>query len=194
MIARVNWAPMHLVFLYGPPAAGKLTIAKEVSAHTGFRLFHNHLSRDAVTALFPVDTPEFTPTVRRLRLQLIEAAAEAGLPGVIFTFVFYRGEDEPFVDGVCDIVERRGGTVCFVQLACDRATLARRVTEASRRRFGKLVDPEGLSHVLRQHDVFSPIPERASLRLDSVAHGPADNARTIVQHYGLPGIDAQAAG
>lgn len=35
---------MKLMFIYGPPAAGKLTVAKALCAHTGFKLFHNHLA------------------------------------------------------------------------------------------------------------------------------------------------------
>jgi hypothetical protein len=35
---------MDLVFLYGPPAAGKFTVGRELAAITGFGLFHNHLT------------------------------------------------------------------------------------------------------------------------------------------------------
>jgi tRNA uridine 5-carbamoylmethylation protein Kti12 len=43
---------MKLVFLHGAPAVGKLTVARELSALTGFRLFHNHLTVDLATSLF----------------------------------------------------------------------------------------------------------------------------------------------
>jgi cytidylate kinase len=39
---------MKLLFLYGPAASGKLTIARELTTLTGFALFHNHLVVDAV--------------------------------------------------------------------------------------------------------------------------------------------------
>ena len=45
---------MNLVFIYGPPAVGKLTVAKELSLITGYPLFHNHLTRDLVHELFPI--------------------------------------------------------------------------------------------------------------------------------------------
>ena len=38
---RLSQGAPLLVYLYGPPAAGKLTIAEKVRALTGFRLFHN---------------------------------------------------------------------------------------------------------------------------------------------------------
>ena len=43
---------MKLVFLYGPPAVGKFTVAKELAALTGFKLFHNHLTVDVATSIF----------------------------------------------------------------------------------------------------------------------------------------------
>jgi len=42
---------MKLVFIYGPPASGKLTVARELATLTGYRLFHNHLIVDAVAAV-----------------------------------------------------------------------------------------------------------------------------------------------
>lgn len=42
---------MHALFIYGAPASGKLTAAREVAQQTGFSLFHNHL---IVDALLPV--------------------------------------------------------------------------------------------------------------------------------------------
>jgi len=35
---------MKLVFIYGPPAVGKLTVANALAKVTGFKVFHNHLT------------------------------------------------------------------------------------------------------------------------------------------------------
>ena len=47
---------MWLLFLHGPPASGKLTIARELKTLTGFQLFHNHLAVDLLESVF-----EFPP-------------------------------------------------------------------------------------------------------------------------------------
>ena len=39
---------MKLIFIYGAPAAGKLTVANEIARQTGFKVFHNHLSIDCI--------------------------------------------------------------------------------------------------------------------------------------------------
>ncbi|MGI8542838.1 MAG: hypothetical protein ACR2MD_05085 [Aridibacter sp.] len=34
---------MKLIFIYGSPAVGKLTVANEIAKRTCFKVFHNHL-------------------------------------------------------------------------------------------------------------------------------------------------------
>ena len=48
-----------LVYLDGPPAAGKLTVATALAERTGYRLFHNHLTVDALAPVFGFGTPAF---------------------------------------------------------------------------------------------------------------------------------------
>jgi cytidylate kinase len=38
---------MRLIFLHGPAASGKLTVARAIAARTGLPVFHNHLAVDA---------------------------------------------------------------------------------------------------------------------------------------------------
>ncbi len=50
---------MKLIFVHGPAACGKLTIAKEVAPSTGLRLFHNHLTVDLVGSFFEFGSESF---------------------------------------------------------------------------------------------------------------------------------------
>jgi cytidylate kinase len=50
---------MNLILLYGPPAVGKLTIAKEIARLTGFKVFHNQLTVNLAAAIFPRGTPAY---------------------------------------------------------------------------------------------------------------------------------------
>lgn len=56
---------MDLVFLHGPAASGKLTIARALDARVGFPVFHNHLVVDLLTTVFPFGSDPFV----RLREQ-----------------------------------------------------------------------------------------------------------------------------
>ena len=112
---------MKLIFLYGPPAVGKFTVGKELSATTGYKFFHNHLSLDLVTAIFDRGTEQFTRLVRHIRSLMLEEAARADVPGLIMTFVYAPSRRE-IVQQYEDIVAKHGGEICFVRLYCAPAT------------------------------------------------------------------------
>ena len=50
------------VLIYGPPGAGKLTVARSLADRYGVRVLDNHLTVDAALRLFNFGTPEFTRT------------------------------------------------------------------------------------------------------------------------------------
>src|ERR1022692_3590515 len=100
---------MKLVFLYGPPAVGKLTVAKELSKLTGYRVFHNHLTVDLMETLFGWGTPRFSDFLTRYRLELLEALADEDKAHWIFTYVYSNIiYDHAFIEDVKDVMEKHG--------------------------------------------------------------------------------------
>src|SRR5687767_13107756 len=106
---------MKLLIIFGPPAVGKATVGREVADRTGFRLFHNHVTLDAVQTVFDFGTPEHLLLVSEFRLRVIEEAARADVD-VIFTFVWAfdmpGDRDVIFVELLASQAERmrRNGT------------------------------------------------------------------------------------
>ncbi len=179
---------MKLVFIYGPPATGKLTVAEALARRTGYKLFHNHLTVDLARAFFEFGTPAFGRYVDQLRFEAFEVAARENVAGVIFTFCYALHLDDLFVQDVQDIVHKHGGEVNYVQLFCNRAELDRRVLEASRQRFRKIGDVELLRTVVGRHELFEPIPFVSNLSIDNT-HVPAEEAaQQIINHYQLPTV------
>jgi hypothetical protein len=82
---------MRLVYLYGPPGIGKLTIGRELAKQTGYRLFHNHQAVDLAISIFPRETPEYFDLIRDVRGAGFLAAARAGV-SLVATGV-YRGTE-----------------------------------------------------------------------------------------------------
>jgi hypothetical protein len=123
-----------------------------------------------------------------IRLAVFEEAARADLDGLIFTFVYAYASDDASVNKSVDVVERNGGEVCFVRLSCERGELERRLVLDSRKSYSKLTSIEILHELIEKHDLFSPIPGRASLSLDTTHLVPAEAARRIISHYKLPAI------
>ena len=167
----------RLVFLYGPPAVGKLTVAKALAERTGFRVLHNHVTLDAVATVLPFGTDAFFAAVDRLREDLLQSAAREGID-LIYTFVF-APVDAPHVEHAASAYETVGGSVLFVQLVAPPEELRRRVGNEDRREHQKIVDVEPLDRVLREYDLYATIPGRDSLTIDLGATSAAEAADRI---------------
>src|SRR5690349_18304906 len=79
---------MKLVILYGPPAAGKLTIAKELAAIADIKIFDNHRVIDMFSSLVSRAYTDFAPTVYELIRVSLEAAVKADQSDVVITFAY----------------------------------------------------------------------------------------------------------
>ena len=121
---------MQLLFIYGAPATGKLTVARELAKLTGFKVFHNHLTVDLAATLFEHGSEDYFDYVRSLRLEAFERAAKADI-SLIFTF-WYSSISQPSVETYQHIIESNGGEVLFVRLHCRPEILERRVVSESR--------------------------------------------------------------
>lgn len=172
---------MKLVILHGPPACGKLTVARELSALTGWRLFHNHLAIDLVLSLFAFGTPHFVTLRDRVWMAAFEEACAAGLEAMIFTYAQEPSVPADFLARVAALVEGAGGEVVFVELSAPLAVLEARIGDPSRKPFGKITDLT-LFRELWAKDLWSEAAMPASrLRVDTQANGPAQAARLIAE-------------
>ncbi len=149
---------MKLIFLYGPPAAGKYTIAKAIAQKTGYKLFHNHLTVDLAKGVFDYGTKAFWELIHKIRLDIFEKAAKENISGMIFTYVYEKDNDDSFVKQVLEKVNSNGGEIIFIQICCDKKTLLKRVKEGSRKQFQKVKTEGELLEMLNHGDLFSEIP------------------------------------
>jgi len=78
---------MKLVILYGPPATGKLTLAKEISKKLGYKIFDNHQTMDFLNSVvldadiarkLQSKLPEYSPVCAKPFLQGLSILNEAG--------------------------------------------------------------------------------------------------------------------
>jgi hypothetical protein len=179
---------MKLLFIYGPPAAGKLTVAQHIVDRTDFRLFHNHLTIELAKEVFE-DRKIRSEVVLKLRLDIIAAAAKANID-LIFTMVYAKLEDDNYVKKIVAAVEDNGGEVCFVQLIPDLVEVGKRVAHASRRSFSKIKDPLVLREVMANNDLYGAVPYSNNLTINNTVLAPSDVAGQIIDHFGLESIDS----
>jgi predicted kinase len=171
-----------LVYLYGPPAVGKLTVATELQRRTGYRLFHNHLSVNALRSVFDFGTPAFSDVIHRVRLDVFETAARNAID-VIFTnnsvWAVPNGRSlfAGFARDTRARVEAAGGHVVFVQLSAPARVLEERVGAQSRQDHGKLIDAIRLRDMLEMLDPEPLHPD--DLVIDTSTDSP-DQAAAVI--------------
>ncbi|MBO9697907.1 MAG: AAA family ATPase [Sphingopyxis sp.] len=168
---------MRLVFIHGPAASGKLTVARELAALTGLPLFHNHLIVDALLAVFPFGSPAFVELREAMWMEVFRAAA-VERRSLIFTFHPEASVAPDFPERVVALVEAAGGRVDFFALHCAPEVVEARVEAASRQASGKL---SSLA-LLRELDakgafIYPPLP--AAIEIDTGAVDPAEAAMRI---------------
>jgi broad-specificity NMP kinase len=176
-----------MVFLYGPPAVGKLTVGRVVAERLGFRLLHNHVTVDPVAAVFDFGTRPFFDVLGRLRRDLFSTAAREGVDLVV-TFVIAPGE-ERLVDELV-----AGFDVTYVRLVARPEELRRRVVLDSRRTHGKIADAAVLDELLAKWDLDAALPGRAALTVDTEQLSPDEAAAQIVRAVGGDRRRGQGAG
>ena len=195
MAAGSKDAQKVLVFIIGPPAVGKMTVGQELSDLTGFPLFHNHLSIEAVLPVFDYDTEQFHRLVVGFREQMLTEVAESTLPGLIFTYVWAFDDpgDLTYVQNLTSIFESRGGKAVFAELQADLETrLARNHTRdrlAAKRSKRDLTESrERLLNAEKRCRLQSDgdFPYSEHLKIENSQLSARAAALRIARHFGLP--------
>lgn len=178
---------MKLIFIHGPVASGKLTIARELGRMTGYAVFHNHLIVDAVAAVFPFGTEPFVRLREKMWLDMMREAAKAKR-SLIFTFAPEPTVAEGFDKRVVENVKAAGGSTHFVQLTVPAAVQEERLTAPSRAEFGKLQSLDLLRKLRTQFEASERAMPRGQVIIDTSALDPAGAARSIAETLGLPAL------
>ncbi|HVZ58905.1 MAG TPA: AAA family ATPase [Patescibacteria group bacterium] len=174
---------MKVIFLYGPPSVGKLTIAKILQQKTGYKLLHNHLLQNPISEVFSFDSPANPRLVREFRLRIVEAASENDLD-LILTFGTAGNDHFGHIADVIRVAQAKGGQVFLVQLTADSQTLLHRVESQSRRDHGKNLSRASLKELLDKNpDMLEKYPKREHVTIDTSQILPEEAAEKILQYY-----------
>jgi predicted kinase len=172
-----------LVYIYGPPASGKLTVGEKVAELAGYNFFHNHLTVNAIRSVFAFGSEAFTEVLHRLRLDVFETAARAGISLIFTNNSAWGGPDgrtrfAAFAAAAERVVEAQGGRTVFVRLSAPVTVLEERVADDSRRAHRKLLDVGRLRELMSELDETPVHP--GDLSIDTSMVSPEAAARTIV--------------
>lgn len=169
-----------LLFIYGPPASGKLTVAQELEKLTDFVVFHNHLTVNIAMLIYEYGSKDFHEYCEKLRVDFLLRAQKQN-KNIICTFCYRPRKDTV---GLIDLFKEHS-ELLFVQLVPSHEALLERVQKRSRNKFGKTLSKEMLRQVLSTEDYYQAIPEVNSLSIDNTKISARDVAEKIKKYYNL---------
>ena len=176
--------PVH-IFLYGPPAAGKLTVARSLASECDVKVLDNHVPIDAALRLFRFGSREWDELVNTLWVDMISAAAKARLD-VVSTLVYLQGASDGRVRRLREASKAGGAAIFFVQLRPSSDALERRVRDPSRSGSNKIQDPAQLRRMAHHFNMDAAI-DPTELSIDNSDVSATAAARQIANFVGLVG-------
>ncbi|MCY3415115.1 MAG: AAA family ATPase [Candidatus Heimdallarchaeota archaeon] len=178
---------MKLIFIYGMPGSGKLTIARALQQQLrDYKIFHNQMTVDIVSEFFDFATPTWTRLNAEMRKMIFKACAQEGI-NLITTQVYahdYPGEDE-YIRSIIQLIEDLGGEVHFIHLICADEIIFQRIQNEDRKKHKKVSKPERLKESMTKWDMKTEIHFVENLELDTSILSPQDSATRITKYYSL---------
>lgn len=176
---------MKLIFLYGPPAVGKLTIAKVLAKKIDYKLLHNHLLVNPIAEIFPFENSSNRLLTREFRLRIIEEAIRSNI-NLINTFGIAGNNPFNHIDDIVETVNMRNGEICLVHITADEETILNRVEDGSRKEHGKNLSRDRLLEMLKEnHDMFNKYQSVEHFSIDTADVTPEVAALKIIEYYKL---------
>lgn len=179
-----------IIYLIGHYGVGKLTIAKEICAITGARLFDNHLANNIVFSLIREDGSSPIPDsawdiIMTIRREALRAMTEIARPDASFVLTNALMEDDPLDhEAFAEVVEvsrKRGATFAPVILTASDAAHDERIPSPEREDRLKMTDAAGAA-LVRQRRPLLRIDHPNRLDLDTTILPPERAAQLIIEH------------
>ena len=175
---------MRIVFIHGPAAVGKLTIAQALAEAKGLRVFHNHLAVDLSLSMFEFGSSGFKRLRERVWLAAFEEAVRERV-SIVFTFCPDSTVSPAFIDRVEALARDNEIRLDFVALTCAEAELERRIELPSRSAFGK-IGSRAAYRELRDAGAFDfrEMP-RPTVTIDTDSSAVEESVATICRAIGI---------
>lgn len=184
MASSLENQSMRLIFLHGPVASGKLTIARALAKQTGLPLFHNHLVVDTLLSVFPFGSEAFIRLREAMWNQVFDAALDERR-SLIFTFAPERTVAADFPARLAAHMSAKGGKVEFVAITCPPAVQHARMENASRQASGKLSSAALFDQLVAEGAFDYPDLPKAAVTVDSAQLTPEAAAALIAEKLKL---------
>lgn len=180
---------MRNVIIIGPPASGKLTIAKTLARVKGYFLFDNHRSIDAVGVMQTGQEVKPAGLCHAIRKCVFEAAAASNIP-LVFTMVYGHQVDDEVMREYIQMLTTDAPPL-IVQLHCSREDSRKRCQDSSRSNTSKIRDPDRIDGLHLKFDMESDYqsPSQDVLHINTSEVSVEEAVETILRRIGQDGAN-----
>lgn len=176
---------MRLVYIHGPPASGKLTVAKALREKLpSANLLENHAAIDFARNVMDLSQPGFWELVFAVREHALSAAAIHNVPLLIATACFTDPGDIRWLEDYTVLLTATQSELLPVWLECPTEELERRLGSPERVARGKLTDVDAFRAFMDGGRIV-PVPQPNLMRIDTTSTSPEEAAASIVAHFSL---------
>lgn len=176
-----------VIFIYGFISTGKLTVAKKIKEKTKYKLLHNHLIIDLFNSLFSESTPIKSQLRQDFHIDLINKLTKSGV-NLICThayssnFVSLNGvSDTDFIKNIQKNVKKSGGIFIPVYLYSTKEKIIERVSNSSRKSYGKLTDKKITENLLNKNEYTVPAPIKDNICIDTTKISSTKATKIILE-------------
>lgn len=176
-----------MIFIYGFPAVGKLTVAKKLSKMTGYKLLHNHMILDLLSELFPESSKEKAILKESLYVYLASELIKTK-NNIIYTYAYSNNfksrvgtKDPSFVLQIKNTVERNGGVFYPIYLHASKKEILARTIDTSRRKYRKVINTKIITELLKKFDHDKPVFSLNNIIIDTTKTTPQQSAKLIAE-------------
>jgi hypothetical protein len=184
---------MKFIVIFGPSAVGKMSVGQALAELADMKLYHNHMSIEAVRPIFDFGTPQFNRLVSLFRLETMKEAAKSDLKGIIFTFVWALDvpSEHEYVDRIVEIFENKSIEVFYIELEASLKTrLIRNKHEIRLLEKPSKRDIENAERVLYHEEKYQLNSKDGDfkrpnyLKINNENLEPFEVAKKIIAHFG----------
>src|SRR5579859_2082871 len=144
---------MKIIFIYGLPGVGKLTVAKALVKQTKLKLFHNHMVLDLIIAVFGREVRPIVKLREEIWIKFFKQAVMENSEGLVFTFCFDKYLSKTFLQDIEDAI-KPAGSIFFVELTCSDEALKKRLLSPSRKGQNKMHDFDDLMRQVKDKSMY----------------------------------------
>ncbi len=170
---------MKLVMIYGPSGIGKETIARQLAAQKGWRVFPQHLAFDVASSVIGFGHQGFEKYQMDIVHNALKTMHARGTDGVVLTFCYVEKASDLFMNGLRQLIEELAIDAEFFRLECALKEHLRRVTSEGRANTNKIQTEAYLLDYLSRFKFAENIPHTTTHVIETTSKSAQASAREI---------------